>query len=233
MWRGRRYPRWRALGTWAWACIVVLLVAACGGEAETSTSSIPPAPGADSPVAAVEELVTAVAEPNFPDASRLAMPGHAALAALAEGATFVDVADALREGDEEVAANFWSGFAQGAGEVLTGTATTVDDGVVTQGEFEYHQVAVQPPEGEPKTLIVREDNGYRIDIFASFGTGLADKMITPAERLLAAQTEDSRLVLTELQTIVPSLMVASSLPGTTVEASQQILALIEVITRVG
>lgn len=207
-------------------------MAACGGGAEEPEAAIPPAPGADTPVAAVEELVAAVTEPDFAEASRLAMPGHAALAALAEGATFAEVARALQEGDEEVAANFWAGFAQGAGSFLTASTTATDDGTLTQGDVEFHRISVEPSEGETRALLVREEDGYRVDLFASFGAGLADKMVTPTERLLAAQTEESGLILGELQKIVPSLMAAASLPGTTGEASQQILALIEVITRV-
>jgi hypothetical protein len=180
----------------------------------------------------VLELVEAVTEPDFADASRLAMPGHAALAALAEGATFAEVARALEEGDEEVAANFWAGFAQGTGNFLSSSTTATDGGTLNQGEVEFHQVTVEPSDGQTRTILVREDDGYRVDLFASFGAGLADKMITPTERLLAAQTEESGIILGELQAIVPSLMVASSLPGTTGEASQQILALVEVITRV-
>lgn len=211
---------------------MALLAAACGGDAEDPDASIPPASGSDTPVNAVQELVGAVTEPDFADASRLAMPGHAALAALAEGATFAEVARALEDGDEEVAANFWAGFAQGTGTFLTGSTTATDDGTVTHGDVEFHRIVVEPSEGDTRVLLVREEDGYRVDLFASFGAGLADKMITPTERLLSAQTEESRLILAELQEVVPSLMVAASLPDTTGEASQQILALVEVITRV-
>jgi hypothetical protein len=41
------------------------------------------------------------------------------------------------------------------------------------------------------------------------------------------------LILARLQDIVPSLLVAAELAGTPGDVSQQILALIEVITRVG
>jgi hypothetical protein len=216
----------------AGAVALALLLAGCSGESGEPQDSIPPAPGSDTPVNAVLELVEAVTEPDFADASRLAMPGHAALAALAEGATFAEVARALEEGDEEVAANFWAGFAQGTGNFLSSSTTATDGGTLNQGEVEFHQVTVEPSDGQTRTILVREDDGYRVDLFASFGAGLADKMITPTERLLAAQTEESGIILGELQAIVPSLMVASSLPGTTGEASQQILALVEVITRV-
>lgn len=213
--------------------VLVVLVAACGGGDDVEPeASITPGPGAASAVGAVEDLVSAINEPNFAEASRMAVPGHAALAALAEGATFGDVAGALEDGDEEVAANFWAGFAQGTGNFLAGNVEAAEEGTLSEGDLEFHTITVEPPDGVARTLFVREDDGYRVDLFASFGNGLAEKMIGPTERLLTAQTEESRLILARLQDIVPSLLVAASLPGTSGEASQQVLALIEVITRV-
>lgn len=209
-------------------------VAACsGGGAEELEPAIEPGPGAETAVGAVDDLVAAIHQPDFAVASRMAVPGQAALASLAEGATFGDVANALEEGDEEVAANFWAGFAQGAGSFLTGDVTTAEDGTMTEGDLEFRTITVQPAQGGPRTLLVRDQGGYRVDLFASFGSGLAEKMIAPTERLLSTQTPEARLILAELQGIVPSLLVAASLPETTGDTSQQILALIEVITRVG
>ncbi|HEY7822972.1 MAG TPA: hypothetical protein VIG24_09075 [Acidimicrobiia bacterium] len=220
-------------GLRCWACFLVVSLAACGGDAEEPDATNGPAPGAETALGAVEDLIAAVNQGDFTGVSRLAMPGHAALAALAEGATFAEVASALEEGDEEIAANFWAGFAQGSGTFLTGSVTAEEDGTLTSGDIEFHRVMVQPAEGDERVLLVREDNGFKVDLFASFGSGLADKMITPAERLLTAQTADARLILARLQEIVPSLQVAASLPGTTIETSQHVIALIEVITRVG
>ncbi|MGH3650933.1 MAG: hypothetical protein ACRDU9_09525, partial [Acidimicrobiia bacterium] len=137
------------------------------------------------------------------------------------------------EGDEEVAANFWAGFAQGTGNFLTGSVTVADDGVVAQGDVEFHRITVDPPSGETRWVMVREVDGYRVDVFASFGSGLADKMMAPAERLLTTKTDDARLILARLQDIVPSLLAAAEQTRTPGDVSQQILALIEVITRVG
>lgn len=223
--------RWRALST---ALIAVTVgVVACGGDTVEPESSIPPGSGADTPAGAVDELVAAIDAADFAGASRMAVPGQAALAALAEGATFADVAEALGDGDQEVAANFWSGFAQGAGDVLSTNSTTTEDGTLTESDVEFHTITVRPPEGGPRTILVRDEDGFRVDLFASFGVAFADKMIGPVERLLGAQTEHSRTILVELRDIVPSLLVAASLPGTTTEAAQQLFALIEVITRVG
>jgi uncharacterized protein (DUF2252 family) len=57
-------------------------------------------------------------------------------------------------------------------------------------------------------------------------------MVAPVERLLSTQTDDARLILVDLKEIVPSLLAAAGQPDTPSEVSQQLLALVEVITRV-
>lgn len=214
--------------------VALLVVVSCSGDPSTdSVESLPPGEGASSPTEAVTELVTAINVPDFSGASRLAMPGHAALASLAEGATFGDVAEAIREGDQAVAANFWAGFAQGAGSFLGGDVNVNDAGTVSRDGVEFHQVSVATEDGGTRSVLIRESDGYRIDLFASFGAGLADKMMGPVERLINTQSEDARLILANLREIVPSLLVASELPGTATDVSQQVLALVEVITRIG
>ncbi|HUG32903.1 MAG TPA: hypothetical protein VMM14_08420 [Acidimicrobiia bacterium] len=208
-----------------------LAVAGCGSGDTLDTTPEQP-PGAETPTATVEGLIEAINEPDFPAAGRLSVAGQAALAALAEGATIDEVAESLEGDDGQVSANFWSGFAQGAGGFLTGEVSAADEGLVEGEGFEFHSVSVQSADGEPRTLLISDEDGYRVDIFASFGSALADKMIAPVERLLTTQTEDSRLILNELQAVVPSLLAAASQPGTSATASQQILALVEVITRV-
>jgi hypothetical protein len=220
-----RWPRAETL-------LLVLLLAACSGEKADPVASIPPGQGESSPVAAVESLVDAINVPDFADASRLAVPGQAALASLAEGASFADVAEALRSGDEEVAANFWSGFAQGTGSFLVGSVEAEDGGTYTESGVVFSLVDITPANGESRRLLLRDVDGYRIDLFASFGSGLADKMVAPVERLLSTQTDDARLILVDLKEIVPSLLAAAGQPDTPSEVSQQLLALVEVITRV-
>lgn len=212
--------------------VVGVLLAGCGNGGETE-GTIPPGSGAETAVGAVEQLISAINEPDFAAASRVAVPGQAALASLAEGASFAEVAEALRGGDQEIAANFWAGFAQGAGSFLAGGVTASGDGSIDQDGIEFHTVAIDLAEGDTRTLLVRDTEGFRVDLFASFAPGLADKMIAPTERLLTTQTEEARVVLAELQGIVPSLLVAASLPEVTTAASQQIIALVELITRVG
>src|SRR5690606_39312047 len=99
-----------------WREIAVMMtllagLAACGGDGATPG----PSNGAETATAAVEALITAFDVPDFASVAGLAMPGQAALASLAEGASFGDVAEALRGDGVQVSAYFWSGFARGGG----------------------------------------------------------------------------------------------------------------------
>lgn len=211
---------------------LVMLAVACSNDAAEPQPTIPGGEGAESALAAVEELVASINDADFADASRLAIPDHAALASLAEGATYSVVAEALRTGDSEIAANFWAGFAQGTGNFLAGSVDLSEDDPVTGADVEFSRVTVTPVQGDSRSILVRDVDGYRIDLFASFGPGLADKMMVPVERLLTTQTADARLILVELQDIVPSLLAATKIPGNTSDVNQQLLSLVEVITRV-
>lgn len=212
--------------------VLALILAACGGGASEDSTPVTIGPGAETPIAAVEIMIDAINTADFAGAGQMSVPGQAALASLAEGATFGEVAEALESADGQVAVNLWSGFAQGAGSLLTGDVGVAEESVITQDDVDFHQVALTTSDGESRMVLVRDVDGYRVDLFASFGKAWADKMMSPVERLLTTQTDDARLILTELQEIVPSLLAATSLPGTTGVESQQVLALVEVITRV-
>lgn len=205
------------------------LVVACGGSAASESTE---AGGEDTPEEAVASLISHLDAAEFEAAGRLSVPGQAALASLAEGATFSEVADAINAGDSDVAANFWAGFAQGAGGYLSGaTVGDVGEPVVRDGA-EFRPVSVQPVEGPPRTVFVKQNGGHRIDLFASFGAGLADRMPAAVERLLTTNTDDARLILDELESVVPSLMIAAERGDQPSQASQQIFRLVELVTRV-
>ncbi|HSM45099.1 MAG TPA: hypothetical protein VK969_08810, partial [Acidimicrobiia bacterium] len=163
---------------------LALTLAACGGDTSEESSPEAIGPGAETPVAAVEAMIDAINTADFAAAGQMSVPGQAALASLAEGATFGDVADALEDGDGQVAVNLWSGFAQGAGSLLTGDVSVAEDSVITQDEVDFHQVVVTTAGGESRMVLARNVDGFRVDLFASFGKAWADKMISPVERLL-------------------------------------------------
>lgn len=212
---------------------VALVVAACGAGSGADDSPVQRGTGAETAEAAVRELVDLLNEGDFDRAADLATPNHAVLASLSEGSTFAQVAEGLREGDADIASNFWSGFAQGSGALLTGDLTVGESSTFTRDGVEFDTVTLIGESGSEHTMIVRDVDGYRVDLFASFGPGLAERMIPTVERLLSTQTDDSRLILTELKEVVPSLLVAAELPGLSAESIHQIVRLVELITRVG
>lgn len=212
--------------------LALLAVVACGEEAAPDTT-FALGPGADSPTAAVEELHQYLVDGDFVAASSLAVPGQAALASLAEGAAPGDVAESLRSEDTGVAANFWSGFAQGAGQILTGDLTVEESGSQTESGVEFYLVEVDSGDQGSGRLITRDVDGHRIDIFASFGAGLADQLVSPFELMLEGPGEDEALILGSARDVVPSLLVAATDPELSPEAVQGVLRLVEVITRYG
>jgi hypothetical protein len=82
-------------------------------------------------------------------------------------------------------------------------------------------------------MVTRDVDGQRIDLFATFGAGLAEGMIPSVELLLASGNEDSGEILAALQDVVPSLLVAARDENLSPDASQRILQLVEMITRAG
>ena len=189
--------------------------------------------GAADPVGAIEELRSLLAQGDFATAGSLAVPGQAVLASLAEGATPSAVAASLEEGDGEVAANFWNGFAQGVGETFVGEVAVEDLGTTSEEGVQFFVVGVTPEGGAQRLMVTRDVDGQRVDLFATFGAGLAEGMMGPVELLLGSSNEDSRLILSALQDVVPSLLVAANDESLSPDATQKILQLVELITRVG
>lgn len=209
--------------------VLLALVVGCSGDGSTATTAPTSGLAPDQVVASLIEHLEAA---EFEAAGRLTVPGQAALASLAEGATFSDVAEALREGDSQIASNFWSGFAQGAGGYLARASVEGADEVVVRDGVEFHPVEIRPQQGPTRRIFVRGGDDPGIDLFASFAPGLADRMPASVERLLTTNTEDASLILQELEGIVPSLLVAAERGNQPTEATQQILRLVEVVTRV-
>jgi hypothetical protein len=209
-----------------------MTLAACSSSAGGVTT-VTIGQGASDPVTAVEELRSLLAAGDFAAASSLAIPEQAILASLAEGAAPSTVAASLETGDGEVTANFWNGFAQGVGGAFTEEASLEDLGTTSEAGIEFFVVGVTPEGGARRMMVTRDVDGQRIDLFATFGAGLAEGMIPSVELLLASSNEDSGAILAALQEVVPSLLVAAKDETLSPEASQRVLQLVEMITRAG
>lgn len=187
--------------------------------------------GAESSEAAVTELLGDLGLGEFSEAVALTIPGQAALASLAEGATVEDVATGLRDGDEVIATNFWSGFAQTVEPSLLDTPAVTGSASAEAENVAFDVVSVSGGEVE-RTFTTRDVDGYRIDIFATFGPSLASRLYPPVERLFDSDDPDAVFVLGALRDQVPSLHMAALTPGLAPNVVQDILQLIELITRI-
>ncbi len=215
-----------------WLLLTVLVSLAACSEGPVGESTIDRGNGGETPEATIELLIQYLDGGDFTSAASLAIPDQAALASLAEGATVAEVANALREGDAIIAANFWSGFAQSVGNVLSAGLSVTGSTNTSAVGVDFAIVDVATVTGGSRQLITRDMGGHRVDLFATFGPSLAGKLYSPVERLLSSPVEDATMVLSSMRDQIPSLHMAAQTPGLASTAVQDVLRLIELISRV-
>ena len=187
-----------------------------------------------SPEEVVTTLMDLIIQGRFEETGDLTDSAHAALLTLAEGADASEVVEAVEAGGEDVAANFWSGFAQTLDPGVAVDDFEVSAGeAVTQDNEEFVTVTLTPAEGDPRYFVVRRAEEWIVDLMATFGPVLAERLIPPIESLLSSAHADASKVLGYLAGAAPSLRVSTSRPDLPPEAHQSLLALIERVTRSG
>jgi hypothetical protein len=208
----------------------IVLLAGCSDEPVVDTT-IPQDLG---PEAAVRTLLVDIQAGDFEKAAALTDSEQAGLLTLAEGGDATDVVEALEDGGEAVAANFWSGFAQTLEPGAEPENWPVDVGEeVTEGDLVLVPVEVVPPGGEPRVFYLRRNGIWKVDMMATFGPILAQRLTAPVETLLSSANANASTVLSMLVESVPSLRVAAAHTELSPDTHQSLLALIERITRAG
>ena len=210
---------------------VAVIIAATVGCSGPGVPSDQPS-GAETPEQAVEDLFALLAAGEFASASTLAVPEQSALAALAEGASVEDVAAGLRDGDVGIARNFWSGFAQSIDSLLGEGVEVVGSATTTAQDVEFTVVEIVTGSGDVHHIATREMNGHRVDLFATFGPSLASRIYPQIERLFDEPSEDASLILARMREQVPSVYMAAETPNLAPNVVQDLLRLIELITRI-
>lgn len=208
----------------------IVLLTACSDEPPTETT-VPENLG---PEATVRTLLGDIQAGEFEKAAALTDTEQAGLLTLAEGADATDVVEALEDGGEAVAANFWSGFAQTLepGDQPENWPIAVGE-EVTQGDLVFVPIEVVPPDGEERIFYLRRDGTWKIDMMATFGPILAERLAPPVETLLSSANPNASTVLSLLVESVASLQVAAAHSELEPDTHQSLLALIERITRAG
>ena len=213
--------------------VIAVLIAAAGACSGTGETADQPGTGAETAEQAVEELFLLLAAGEFGAASALAVPEQSALAALAEGASVADVASGLRDGDAGIASNFWSGFAQSINSLLGHGVEVVGSAATTAQGVEFTIVEIATGSGETHHIATRELEGHRVDLFATFGPSLASRLYPQIELLFDQPSEDATFILAQMREQAPSFHVAAETPNLAPNVVQDLLQLIELITRLG
>lgn len=186
------------------------------------------------PEGVVTDVLAAVAEGRFEDAAAYTDQRQAGLLALAEGSEISEVATALDEGASAVAANFWSGFAQSLDPSFSLESASLEVGEVTEQDGRrFVPVVMAGPEGEERVFYLRDEEGWKVDLMATFAPLVAERLTPRVEALLSSAHPDAGVVVGLLNDATPSLQVAAADPSLDVTTHQAVLALIERITRAG
>lgn len=213
------------------ALLGLFLLAACAPE-EGPVTTVGPEAG---PAEVVASLFEAIEEGRFEDTVALTDAEQTGLVTLAEGADATDVVDVLEDGGAAVTSNFWSGFAQTLdAETLAANRDIQVAGTTTVDGVEFARVVVTLEEAtQSQTFLLRRDERWVIDMMATFGPVLAERLVPAVEDLLSSANSNASSVLARLNDAVPSLRAAMEqleLPSGT---HQAMLGLIERVTRAG
>jgi len=216
-----------------WLILMLLVVAAACSPDSTPDSTTVPA-GTLDPEGVVRTLLADVQAGRFDHAASLTDGGQAVLLTLAEGADATDVTESLADEGSAVAANFWSGFAQTLDPADDPAEWTVEVGEeITEDGHTFVAVRVVPGEEEGRIFFLRQDGTWQVDMMATFGPILAERLTPPVESLLSSANADASPVLALLVESVPSLRVAAANTELAPATHQAALGLIERITRAG
>jgi hypothetical protein len=196
------------------ACL--LLFAGCNGAAPATDGSGPgepspggqeAPPGAETPAAAVGELFEALAGDDIEAAADLTVPGQAVAVAVAERAPADEVLAILDTGGRPVLVNFWRSFAASVVELSGAPIGDLEPGDAGEpfevGGRRFAIVEVLVPGQGAQSFVVRELDGWKVDLVATFAPALAANLgkapetfggVAGGDRIVAA-VRDERAAL--------------------------------------
>lgn len=215
---------------------VALVVAACAGEADdivTTTTAPVRAAGAETPDEAVASLTRALAVGRFVEAVDLTVDGQMLVVALAEGLDVDGALSLLEMGADDVGVNFWGGFAASLEDFLGYEPDDIEIGTVSTFEVDDRRFArvdaFVPLDSAVRHFVVQEEDGWRIDVLATFASALAGKLPDAAD-LVRGHPEGAPL-LEVMRRHIPSLRAVIEGGDAQPQLVQAALAAIERIQR--
>ncbi|HEY7565649.1 MAG TPA: hypothetical protein VIA81_12050 [Acidimicrobiia bacterium] len=167
--------------------MLAVFMTGCSGEAVTAVTSV--SSGLAPPEQVAAQLLAAIATGQAQAAADLTVQEQMPWLAMAEGASIQQAAGLLEEGSEQVAINYWQGFAAGAPEagLEVGEVEQIDE-----GNHRFALVGLEP--ASDLTLVLRLDQEWMVDVVASFGASLATRLAEAVEVLVANTGPDADLL---------------------------------------
>jgi hypothetical protein len=219
------------------ALLLVILLSSCA-PAISEDRGVEPTigdrpPGAASPERAVESLLGDLSSGRFAQAADLTVGGQMVLVALAEGVTVPDALALLGDGAASVGVNFWSAFADNLETFLGYGPEEIrlsETERLTVGDRSFARVDVFVPlDGSIRHFVAAEDDGWRVDVLATFASALAGKLAQAAE--VVRQHPEGEPLRVLLRRNVTSFEVVLADPDVDPALAQAVTAAVERITR--
>ena len=203
--------------------LVWLLVVACGGSA--TASSVTPSTAVIPPDEVADEVATALDGGDPMVVAGLTDLRPMPWLALVEGATVEEAAgiDVGKNG-LAVAANFWTGFLESAG--LAGDQVAGIE-AFTEGTTDFARLELRSG-----SIILKQSDAWRIDVIASFGAPLAERLLSAVEVVVANRSPEADVLREMLRAERDAVAVAMADPSITTSARaavEDVLAAIDSI----
>jgi hypothetical protein len=156
--------------------LMIALACSSGGQATTTS----PAGSSRSPEAVAELLVAALTARDPELAAANTIEEQMAWLAMAEGASLQEASALLDDGARSIAVNYWRGFIE-QGDVPPVAISSINE--VSVGSHTFARVSLG---GEDDLhLVLRSEPEWKVDVVASFGSTLVERLADAAEIVFA------------------------------------------------
>jgi hypothetical protein len=201
---------------------MLILAVSTGCNSGSTTTTLDEVSDSREAAEVVEALLAALDGGDFAEAAALTLTDQLAWVVMAEGGTLNQAAGLLEEGLDEVAANYWQGFSE--------TVELANIGVrrVDEKEIDESRFAVVALNGQLQ-LILRNSEGWRVDIVASFAPTLVNRLIEAARVVEANQGDQATSMRALLVAQRPSVEAAAGQPGLPEATRTELSSLLETL----
>lgn len=196
------------------------LAVGCGTDLTTTSTDVA-SDGREAGEVA-EAFLEALRVGDYGAGAALTFTDQLAWVVMAEGGSLTQAADLLDAGLEQVAVNYWQGFAE------TTQLTDIEVRGVEESEIRGARFAIVSLDGRLR-LILRNADGWRVDIIASFAPTLVNRLIEAAQVVEANPGDQATTMRGMLAEQRPSVEAASGQPGLPEATRTDLLLLLEML----